>query len=65
MSSRTTADILNINPPVFNPKDYPNDPAMALKFDTPLLKKCISLRFVNEVMPAFRSCGDNMLGEKQ
>ena len=33
------ADILNINPPVFNGKDYPNDPAMALKFDTRYLKR--------------------------
>ena len=37
------ADILNINPPVFNGKDYPNDPAMALKFDTPYLKKRIGM----------------------
>jgi probable F420-dependent oxidoreductase len=37
------ADILNINPPVFDGKDYPNDPAMALKFDTAYLKKRISM----------------------
>ena len=37
------ADILNINPPVFNGKDYPNDPAMTLKFDTPYLKKRIGM----------------------
>ena len=37
------ADILNIIPPIFNGKDYPNDPVMALKFDTPYLKKRIGM----------------------
>lgn len=37
------ADILHINPPVFNGIDYPNDPVMALKCDTPELKKRIGM----------------------
>ncbi len=44
------ADILNIIPPIFNGKDYPNDPAMTLKFDTPYLKKRLEMlrRFMEE-----------------
>ncbi len=46
------ADILNINPPIFTGKDYPNDPAMALEFDLPSLKKRLSILYMEE-------CGRN------
>ena len=32
------ADLLNIIPPIFNGKDFVNDPVMTVRFDTPYLK---------------------------
>lgn len=37
------ADNLNFNPPVFDGKDYPNEPEMTLKFDIAYLKKRICM----------------------
>ena len=37
------ANILNIIPPIFNGKDFVNDPAMTVKFDTPYLKRRLGM----------------------
>jgi alkanesulfonate monooxygenase SsuD/methylene tetrahydromethanopterin reductase-like flavin-dependent oxidoreductase (luciferase family) len=37
------ADIINILPPIFNGKDFVNDPEMAIKFDKPELKRRIAM----------------------
>ena len=44
------ADILNIIPPIFNGKDFVNDPVMTVKFDTAELTRRIGMfhRFVKE-----------------
>ncbi len=37
------ADLLNIIPPIFNGKDFVNDPVMTVRFDTPYLKRRLDL----------------------
>ena len=37
------ADLLNIIPPIFNGKDFVNDPVMTVKFDTPYLKRRLDM----------------------
>jgi alkanesulfonate monooxygenase SsuD/methylene tetrahydromethanopterin reductase-like flavin-dependent oxidoreductase (luciferase family) len=37
------ADIININPPIFNGKNFSNDPSAAVKFDTAELKRRLQL----------------------
>ena len=37
------ADLLNIIPPIFNGKDFVNDPVMTVRFDTPYLKRRLDM----------------------
>ncbi len=37
------ADMLNIIPPIFNGKDFVNDPAMTVRFDIPYLKRRLGM----------------------
>lgn len=37
------ADILNIIPPIFNGKDFVNDPVMTVRFDAPYLKRRLGM----------------------